>query len=351
MNILLLGKNGQLGRELQRSLAPLGALTAWGRETADLSLPERLAALVMAAKPDIIVNAAAYTAVDKAESEPAQADRINANAPAALAHAARELGCRLVHYSTDYVFDGLGATPWMEAAPRHPHTAYGASKLAGEQAITASGCDHLIFRTSWVYAKEGGNFAKTMLRLACERDHLSVIDDQVGAPTDAAWLADMTATVITQQATPLYMEDLPTLASNPFVRFADISPTAQGQTNTTNASDACLVLPCEVGGMSQSDRGVLRPRASGIFHAANAGEVSWYGYASYLIARARQLGFPIKVAPEAIRAVPSSAFPSPARRPLNSRLDCSKLTTTFGITPPPWQQGIDQLLTHLHAQL
>jgi dTDP-4-dehydrorhamnose reductase len=213
----------------------------------------------------------------------------------------------------------------------NPQNVYGASKLAGEQAITASGCDHLIFRTSWVYAREGGNFAKTMLRLACERDALSVIDDQVGAPTDAGWLADVTAGVIAQQATPLSAR-------------ADISPTAQGQSNTT--------IPLyEVGGMSQSDRGVLRPRASGIYHAANAGVVSWHGYASYLIAKARDMGFPIKVSPEAIQAVPSSAFPTPARRPLNSRLDCSKLERTFGINPPPWQQGIDQLLTHLHTQL
>jgi dTDP-4-dehydrorhamnose reductase len=316
LNILLLGKDGQLGRELQHSLAPLGKLTAWGRETADFSKPESLFDLVLAAKPNVIVNAAAYTAVDKAESEPELAHAINAAAPAALAQAAQVLGCRLIHYSTDYVFDGLGTAPWTEDAATSPQNVYGASKLAGEQAITASGCDHFIFRTSWVYANEGGNFAKTMLRLACERDALSVIDDQVGAPTDAGWLADMTASVIAQQATPLSAH-------------ADISPTSQGQSNTA--------IPLyEVGGMSQSDRGVLRSRANGIYHAANAGEISWHGYASYLIAKARAMGFPIKVAPEAIRSVPSSAFPTAARRPLNSRLDCSKLTRTFGITPPPW---------------
>ena len=286
LNILLLGKDGQLGRELQRSLAPLGTLTAWGRETADFSKPESLFDLVIAAKPDVIVNAAAYTAVDKAESEPALAHTINAESPAALAHAALTLGCPLIHYSTDYVFDGLGTTPWTEDAKTNPQNVYGASKLAGEQAITASGCKHLIFRTSWVYANEGGNFAKTMLRLASERDSLSVIDDQIGAPTDAGWLADMTAQMLNTQS-------------------------------------------------------------YGIYHAACAGEVSWHGYASYLIAKARQMGFPVRVSQEAIRAVPSSAFPTPARRPHNSRLDCSKLASTFGIQPPPWQQGIDQLLQHL----
>ncbi len=294
MKILLLGKDGQLGRELQRSLAPLaslGTLTAWGRETADFSQPESLFDLVLAAKPDVIVNAAAYTAVDKAESESTLAYAVNAKSPAALAQAALVLGSRLIHYSTDYVFDGLGTTPWTETAATNPQNVYGVSKLAGEQAIQASGCKHLIFRTSWVYAKEGGNFAKTMLRLASEREALSVIDDQIGAPTDAGWLADMTVLAL----------------------------------NTAGTSDA----------------------PNGIYHAACAGEVSWHGYASHLIAKAHQLGFPIKVAPEAIRAVPSSAFPTPARRPLNSRLDCSGLERTFDITPPPWQAGIDNLLIHL----
>jgi dTDP-4-dehydrorhamnose reductase len=287
MRILLLGKDGQLGRELQRSLAPLGDITAWGRNECDLSQTATLYAKVIAAKPDVIVNAAAYTAVDKAESEPLLAHAINAAAPAILAQATLDMACKLIHYSTDYVFNGSGSTPWTEDAPTAPLNVYGKSKLEGEQAITASGCKHLIFRTSWVYAKEGGNFAKTMLRLASERDALSVIDDQIGAPTDAAWLADMTAQVIGNSV-------------------------------------------------------------SGIFHAASAGEVSWHGYASYLIARARQMGFPIKVSLEAIRTVASEAFPTPAQRPRNSRLDCSKLTRTFGIAPPPWQQGIDQLLNHLH---
>jgi dTDP-4-dehydrorhamnose reductase len=307
MRVLLLGKDGQLGRELQRSLAPLGELVAWGRNECDLSQTESLYAKVLAVKPDVIVNAAAYTAVDKAESEPELAHAINATAPAVLAQATSDMACRLIHYSTDYVFNGSGSTPWLEDSPTAPLNVYGKAKLAGEQAIAASGCKHLIFRTSWVYAREGGNFAKTMLRLASERDALSVIDDQIGAPTDAAWLADMTAQVI--------------VANN-----WGLTPI----TETSEAQDRRLV----------SDPNYL-------FHAASAGEVSWHGYASYLIARAREMGFPINVLPEAIRAVASEAFPMPAQRPRNSRLDCSKLTATFGIHPPRWQDGIDKLLQHL----
>ncbi len=287
MKILLLGKDGQLGRELQPCLSKVGALTAWGRFDADFLNPLKLRDLVLAAKPDVIVNAAAYTAVDKAQSEPELAHAINSAAPAVLAQATLDMGCRLIHYSTDYVFNGSGSAPWTEDAPTAPLNVYGKSKLAGEQAIATSGCQYLIFRTSWMYAKEGSNFASTMLRFACERDALSVIDDQIGSPTDAAWLANMTAQVIGSSAT-------------------------------------------------------------GIYHAASAGEVSWHGYASHLIARAHEMGFPMKMSPEAIRAVASEAFPTPAQRPRNSRLDCSKLTRTFGITPPPWQQGIDQLLNHLH---
>ncbi len=289
MKILLLGKDGQLGGELTHRLADMGELVAWGRAACDLSDVDALGAKVLACKPDLIVNAAAYTAVDKAESEPALAHAINAAAPAVLADVARKISAGLIHYSTDYVFDGSGTKPWAEDALTAPLNCYGVSKLAGEQSIVASGCQYLIFRTSWVYAKEGGNFAKTMLRLALERDTLSVIDDQIGTPTDAAWLADITATIANQW-----------------------------------------------GGDS-----------GGIYHATAAGEVSWHGYASYLIAKARELGFPIKVRQGAIGSVPSSAFPTPAKRPHNSRLDCSKLSRCFGISPPPWQKGIDQLLQHL----
>jgi dTDP-4-dehydrorhamnose reductase len=285
MKILLLGKDGQLGRELQPRLSKVGVLTAWGRLGADFLNLQRLRELVLAAKPDVIVNAAAYTAVDKAESEPALAHTINAAAPAILAQATLDMGCKLIHYSSDYVFNGSRSAPWTEDSPTEPQNVYGKTKLAGEEAITTSSCKHLIFRTSWVYAREGSNFAKTILSLACEKDVLSVIDDQIGAPTDAAWLADITAQVI---GTPV----------------------------------------------------------SGAFHAACAGEVSWHGYASYLITKARSMGFPIKVSPGGIQAVASEAFPLAAQRPHNSRLDCSKLTTTFGMIPPPWQQDIDQFLEH-----
>ncbi len=305
MRILLLGKDGQLGRELSRSLAPLGNLTAWGRETADLAdltHSAKLEALMLAARPDVIVNAAAYTAVDKAESDVATAFAVNAESPAVLASAAAKLGALLIHYSTDYVFDGSGTTPWTEDAPTAPLNVYGASKLAGEQAITASACKHFIFRTSWVYAREGGNFAKTMLRLACERDSLSVIDDQIGAPTDAGWLADMTAQVVASTG---------------------ICAPRTGGTHTG--------------------------QPSGIYHAACAGEVSWYGYASHLIAKARQMGFPIKVVPNEIHAVSSETFRTAAQRPKNSRLDCRKLNGIFNIEPPHWQTRIDHLLLALQA--
>ena len=309
MRILLLGKDGQLGRALQPRLSKVGALTAWGRLDADFLNPLKLRELVLAAKPDVIVNAAAYTAVDKAESEPELAHAINAAAPAVLAKATLDMGCRMIHYSTDYVFDGSGSTPWTEDSPPAPLNVYGQSKLAGEQAIIASGCQHLIFRTSWVYAKEGSNFAKTMLRLAVERDSLSVIDDQIGAPTDAAWLADMTVQALTTASQ---------LGTDPKVASLGLGVSPQ--------MFACV---------------------SGTYHAVASGEISWHGYASYLIAKARTMGFPIKVSQQALCAVTSEAFPSPAQRPHNSRLDCSKLTRTFGITPPPWQQGIDQLLEHL----
>src|SRR5690606_13236648 len=266
MKILLLGKNGQLGWELQRSLAPLGEVVAFGStgqgNLADLS---GLAQTVSSVAPNVIVNAAAYTAVDKAESEPDQAQLVNADAAGVLAEQAQRLGAWLVHYSTDYVFDGSGGTPWRESDPTGPLNIYGRSKLAGEAAILASGCRHLIFRTSWVYAARGGNFAKTMLRLGGERDQLTVIADQFGAPTGADLLADVSAHAL---------------------RTAH-----------------------------------QRPEVSGLYHLVAGGETSWHGYASHVLEWARKAGQPIKVAPDAIAPVPTSAFPTPARRPGNSRLN------------------------------
>ena len=296
MKILLLGKNGQVGWELQRSLAPLGALTALDRQggsglCGDLSDLEGLAATVRTLQPQVIVNAAAYTAVDKAESEPELARCINAEAPAVLAREAQACGALLVHYSTDYVFDGSGDQPWAEGAPTGPLSVYGVTKLAGEQAIVQSGCAHLILRTSWVYAARGGNFAKTMLRLAQERERLTVIDDQWGAPTGAELIADVTAHAIAQ--------------------------TRQ------------------------------QPGKAGIYHLAPAGETTWHAYAKYVIAQARQAQEAIKIKATEIAPIPTSAYPTPARRPHNSRLNCAKLQATFGLHLSPWQDGVRRMLAEI----
>ena len=296
MKILLLGKNGQVGWELQRALAPLGEVVALdfdspGPLTADFSQPESLAATVRAIAPQIIVNAAAHTAVDRCESEPEFARTLNATSPAVLAREAVTLGAWLLHYSTDYVFDGSGSAPWVEDSPTGPLSVYGATKLEGEQAIRASGCKHLILRTSWVYAARGGNFAKTMLRLAKERDKLTVIDDQIGAPTGADLLADLSAHTL---RTALQRADV-----------------------------------------------------AGTYHAVAQGETSWHGYARHVIEFARAAGQPIKVARDAIDPVPTSAFPTPARRPANSRMNTQKLRQTFGLALPAWQSGVERMLTEV----
>lgn len=295
MKILLFGKNGQVGWELQRALAPLGEVVALGSSSsefaADFSDPESLAATVRAVAPQWIVNAAAYTAVDRAESEADLARAINANAPGVLAREAAAIGARLVHYSTDYVFDGSGSTPWVEDAATGPLGIYGATKLEGEEAILRSGCLHLILRTSWVYAARGGNFAKTMLKLAQERDALKVIDDQIGAPTGADLLADVTAHALRQAA--------------------------------------------------------RQPEVCGTYHVAAAGHTSWHAYAVHVIEQARAQGRPIRVAREAIEAVPTSAFPTPARRPGNSRLNTRKLQDTFDLRLPAWQSGVDRMLAEV----
>ncbi|RQP21631.1 dTDP-4-dehydrorhamnose reductase [Piscinibacter terrae] len=299
MKILLFGKNGQVGWELQRSLALLGEVVALdfdsvGSLSGDFSRPGQLQATVRSVSPDVIVNAAAHTAVDKAESEPALARTINAEAPGVLAREAAASSAWLVHYSTDYIFDGSGDQPRAEGSPTGPLNVYGQTKLEGEELIRTSGCSHLIFRTSWVYGARGSNFAKTMLRLAAERDRLTVIDDQIGAPTGADLLADLTALSL-RQAT-------------------------------------------------------RDPGLSGIYHAAAAGQTSWHGYACHVIAQARSAGMPIKVSDDAIVAVGTDAFPTPARRPLNSRLDTRKLQRSFGVTLPPWQAGVDRMLNELLAK-
>lgn len=290
MKILLLGKNGQLGWELQRSLAVAGEVVALGHEDGgDFTQPDALLARVQAVAPQVIVNAAAYTAVDKAESEAEVARQVNARTPALLAIEAKRTGALLVHYSTDYVFDGSGSQPRDEDAAIAPLNVYGSTKAEGEDAIRASGCQHLILRTSWVYAARGGNFAKTMLRLAAERDTLNVINDQIGAPTGADLLADVTAHAI--------------------------------RANQSN------------------------PSLSGLYHLVADGETSWYDYARYVIEWARKHGQELRVPPEAVMPIPTSAYPTPARRPLNSRLNTDKLKQAFGLSLPHWQQGVERMLT------
>jgi len=291
MKILLLGKNGQVGWELQRALAPLGDLVGLDRHSANglsgnLSDPEGLRASIRKIKPDVIVNAAAYTAVDKAESETELADRVNGLASQVMAEEALALDAWLIHYSTDYVFNGEGQTPWLETAAVSPVNHYGASKLAGEQAIIASGCKYLIFRTSWVYGARGNNFAKTMLRLAKDRETLSVIADQIGAPTGADLIADVTALAIQR-------------------------------------------VQCQ-------------PELAGLYHLAAAGEVSWHGYATHVIDFAKDNGEELAVT--AINPIDTSAYPTPARRPLNSRLNTQKLRDNFSLHLPDWQSGVTRML-------
>ena len=293
MRILLLGKNGQVGWELQRSLAPLGEVIALDARSTeycgDLSNLVGLEQSVKAIAPDVIVNAAAYTAVDKAESDADMAYLVNASAVEVLANTAKQLNAWLVHYSTDYVFDGSGEAPRLETDTVAPLSVYGASKLKGEQAIIESGCLHLIFRTSWVYAARGHNFAKTMLKLGAERERLTVIADQIGAPTGAELLADVTAHAIRTIET--------------------------------------------------------KPELSGLYHLTASGETSWHDYARFVLQFARDAGIEIKVTDEAIEAIPTSSYPLPAKRPLNSRLNTDKLCASFNLILPHWQTGVARMLT------
>lgn len=293
MSILLLGKDGQVGWQLQRSLAPHGPVTAVGRAACDLSDGDQIRSLVRDLKPSLIVNAAAYTAVDKAESEVEKAFRINAVAPGVLAEEAARLGALLVHYSTDYVYDGAKATPYLEGDPTGPLSAYGRSKLAGDEAIRAAGGKSLIFRTSWVFGARGDNFIKSILRLARERTELDVVADQWGAPTPAALIATVTGIVLAM------------------VR--------RGQ--------------------------LLEKGENRLYHLASARPVSWYLFAQSIVALAAVApGFNLRLRPEAIRPIASDEYPSAARRPLNSRLDCSRLEKDFGLQMPDWQPYLERML-------
>lgn len=295
LKILLLGKNGQVGWELQRALSPLGELRACDRTEANLDDPESLRQLVRDYAPDIIVNAAAYTAVDKAESDIESAQRVNTQSLAVLAEETKKLNGWLIHYSTDYVFDGQKEGFYSESDPTAPLSVYGQTKHDGELAIIASGCKYLVFRTSWVFASRGGNFAKTMLRLATERDSLNVVADQFGAPTSAELIADITALAIYRL---------------------------------------------------QHDS-ALAARASGIYHLVAAGETSWHGYAQFVIAEAIQFGATFKVQPEQVGAIPASAYPVPAARPQNSRLNTTKLRDLLNLQLPPWQYYVRRMIQEL----
>jgi dTDP-4-dehydrorhamnose reductase len=287
MNIFITGGNGQVGFELQRQFAPFGTILAPTRQELDLANAEAVDVYLEKHQPDLILNAAAYTAVDKAESEPQQAKRLNAELPAQLAEYAAKQGIPLVHYSTDYVYPGNGETPWQEDSPTSPLSVYGQTKLEGDQGVIESGASHLIFRTSWVYAARGSNFMKTMLRLGRERDALSIVNDQIGAPTPARLIAQITA-----------------------LSF------------TVHGSRLSIHIP------------------SGIYHLAPRGETSWHGFASEIFSQARKAGEALTITPESTAGIPTAEYPTPAQRPLNSRMALGKLESALGITMPTWQSQL-----------
>jgi len=294
MKILLTGKNGQLGFELQRALAPLGELVAIGQADCDLGDGAALRALVRELAPDVIVNPAAYTAVDKAESDADRAAAVNAAAPGILGEEAARLNALVLHYSTDYVFDGAAAGAYTEDDHPAPQGVYGSTKLAGERLLAEANPRHLILRTSWVVGAHGGNFAKTMLRLAFEREQLGVVADQFGAPTSAALLADVSAQLIRQYQ---------------------------------------------------------REGASGFpygtYHVTASGATSWHEYARFVIAAALAAGKPLKTSPQQVLPLSTVQYPTPARRPANSRLDTSRFRDTFGLRLPPWQDGVRHVLEQI----
>lgn len=293
MDVLLFGKDGQVGWQLQRSLAPHGKLHALGRDDCDLSDLDAVRAAIRSVRPQVIVNAAAYTAVDRAEAEPAAAMLLNGEVPGVLAAEAARFGALLVHYSTDYVFDGLKATPYVETDPVAPQSAYGRSKLAGEQTIRSADCRALVFRTSWVFGARGGNFVKTILRLAAERDELGVVGDQVGSPTPAALIATVTgiALAILRQGRAM----------------------AEGEQR--------------------------------LYHLCSGRPVSWHEFARTIVGLASaKPGFDLRLTPAAIRSIASSEYPTPARRPANSRLDCSRLEADFGLAMPDWEPYLARML-------
>jgi dTDP-4-dehydrorhamnose reductase len=292
MKILITGKNGQVGYELQRALAGMGEIVAVGSSQCDFRNEVDLRNLVQNTAPDIIINCAAFTEVDLAESQPEEAHLINARAPAILAQEAQRLNAMLIHFSTDYVFDGKKPAPYGEDDATAPLNVYGASKLAGENAIRQNCDKYFILRTSWVMGFHGSNFMKTILRLACERDQLDIVADQIGAPTSAAHLADLVTRL---------------------VAFTRTQPET----------------------------------ASGIYHATARGQTHWHEIASHIVQRAQAQGLPMRLSPDAIRPISSAEYKTPATRPLNSRLDCSKLSDTMGLQMPEWREGVDSILDQI----
>lgn len=291
MRIILFGRSGQVGGELAPLLESFGTLAAFDRGQLDLEHADAIRQVIRRERPDVVVNAAAYTAVDRAESEPELARRVNADAVGVMAEEVARAGGWLVHYSTDYVFDGTKSTGYVETDPTGPLNVYGATKLAGERLVAASGCRHLIFRTSWVYAARGHNFVRTMLRLLADRDHVAVVDDQIGAPTSAGRIARVTAAAL---------------------RRIDAAPPA-----------------------------------SGVYHLAAAGATSWHGFAEFIAATARAGGIDLRVPADGLRRQPSAALSQPARRPACSLLDTSKLRREFGALLPHWRDDAAAILTDL----
>ena len=304
--ILLFGADGQVGWELRRSLGEIRKVLPLTRLLVDLGDAPSIRAAIRDMQPDAIVNAAAYTAVDKAETEQDLAFAINARAPAVMAEAAQAAGIPLIHYSSDYVYNGRKAGKYVESDATDPQSAYAHSKLAGDAAVLASGAKAVILRTSWVYAARGANFLKTMLRLGHERDSLRVVSDQIGAPTSAELLADVTAKVLLHIFSRKTSEDNGTLLASSEAPY-------------------------------------------GVYHCAPAGETSWHGDAVFVISEARKLGVELKLAPEHIEAITTEQYPLPAPRPKNSRLDCSKLERTFALQLPPWQLHVSRTLKELFS--
>lgn len=294
MRMLLIGGNGQVGFELRRALAPLGDVAAFDYPAIDLADAASITGIIDRVAPQVIINAAAYTAVDKAESEPQLARAINTVAPGVIGAAAQRCGARVIHYSTDYVYDGTKAGAYREDDATNPLCVYGTTKRDGDLALAASGAEHFVFRTSWVFGAHGNNFVKTVLRLAAERDKLNVVADQFGAPTSAALLADVTAQVLGQ------------------LRFRDAATTP-----------------------------------SGVYHLVADGETSWHGFARAIIDGAVARGRALKLSADAVRAIPTSEYPLPAPRPANSRLDTHRLRQAFGLTLPSWQAGLDHVLDQI----